>query len=219
MSFYPFSPLSIVPLAIAYVVLAVVFVGLLHLTKSISQRTGVLITTSAIFLVLPVSEELWIAWNFKNACASAGTQIYRKVYVDGFYDDTIHWWRQLNDSAYNFVESKDVDRSLWRVERSVDGLKHFKIENPSAQYWFTRDSGKSISHKIVGQQASVRDARSGEFLAKHFEAGRDGPWFYIGAGKPMLGCRSRREGESSKHGSLIYRDVLLPKGLASDAGK
>ena len=76
----------------------------------------------AAIVIAPWVEELWIAYHFGQACKEAGTFIYKKVQVDGFYDDTTGWGpRQLAESKYRFVESKDVlYKALSRVERADD---------------------------------------------------------------------------------------------------
>ncbi len=125
MGFYYISLFSIFPLGIAYGALALLFWGIARLTRSMPRRKALLITVGAVFVVLPVGEELWIAWNFGQACKEAGTLIYKKVQVDGFYDDTTGWGpRQLAASKYQFVESNDIlHRTLLRVERADQASK------------------------------------------------------------------------------------------------
>lgn len=118
MGFYYTSIFSIGLLGIAYALLGLVFWGLTRVTREMRGRKAVLAAAGAAFLVLPIAEELWIAWNFAQVCREAGTFIYKKVHVDGFYDDTTGWGpRQLAESKYHFMESRDRLREKFlRVE-------------------------------------------------------------------------------------------------------
>jgi hypothetical protein len=127
MGFYYGSLFSLIPLGIAYVAMALVFWGVAVGTRGIQRRRTVLVITALVLLVLPISEELWIAWNFRQACKDAGKFVYKKVVADGFYDDTAGWGpRQLRESQYQFVESKDVlhlHRKISRVESLSDSIR------------------------------------------------------------------------------------------------
>jgi hypothetical protein len=140
MAFYYFSLFSILPLGIAYGILALIFWGIAWGTRGIRRRGLILSAVGVVFLLLPISEELWIAWNFGQACKEAGTFIQRKVQVEGFYDDTAGWGpRQLAESKYQFMESRDVlHRRLLRVERTDDASRNralawYAEKNPSAE--------------------------------------------------------------------------------------
>jgi len=140
MGFYYISIFSIFPLSIAYGLLALVLWGIARLTRAVHGRNVLLGVVGAVFLVAPVAEELWIAWNFGQACKEAGTFIYKKVKVEGFYDDTTGWGpRQLAASKYQFVESKDVlYKNFSRVERADDvsrdrALAWYAEKNPGKE--------------------------------------------------------------------------------------
>jgi hypothetical protein len=134
------------------------------------------------------------------------------VEVDGFYDDTTHWWRQLKEStSYRFVESRDrVTGTLWRVEREGNGVRHFKIDNPTARYHFLMDSGVKVAYKIGRQSSTVWDREANAILAQYTRYDREAPWFFIGFGRPNIGCDGSDGGVQAKHSFLIYRDVLRP---------
>ena len=118
MSFYYVSLFSIVPPAVAWLVLGLLFWAIAKGTRRIPHRAAVLSVVGVILLLVPLSEEIWIAWNFGQACKDAGTFINKTVAVDGFYDDSAGWGpRQLSESKYRFVESRDLlHRRLLRVE-------------------------------------------------------------------------------------------------------
>lgn len=211
MGFYYISIFSIVPLGIAYGVLALVYWGVVRATRGTRARRAILPIVGAVFLVLPISEELWIAWNFGQACKEAGTFIHKKVQVDGFYDDTTHWWRQLAESKYQFVESRDnLYGTLWRVERAGDEIKHFKIDRPTARYHYTKPhSHTRVAHKTTMFEYLVRDTQANEILAREKTYAREAPWYFISLDRPTLFCPvSGKYGERIH--ATIYDIVLQP---------
>jgi hypothetical protein len=125
MGFYYISLFSIFPLGIAYGALALLFWGIERLTRSMPGRKAFLVAVGAVFVVLPVAEELWIAWNFGQACKEAGTFIYKKVQVDGFYDSTMRSaYENTKQGRYKFVEEATADHmGIERVERADDEAK------------------------------------------------------------------------------------------------
>ncbi len=147
MGFYYISFLSIVPLGIAYGLLALVYWGVARGTRALPGRKAILSVLGVIFLFLPVAEELWIAWNFGQACKEAGTYISRKVEVDGYYDDTGVTTRIVGGPAYRFIESRDRDGKFHRVERAsaeekAKALAWWVEKNPQKQMeakkWITQ---------------------------------------------------------------------------------
>lgn len=212
MAFYYISLFSIVPLSIAYGALLLVFWGIARLTRAMPARKALLGVVGAVFLVLPVAEELWIAWNFGQACKESGTFIYRKVQVEGFYDDTSHWWRQLAESKYQFVESREYGTNkYWRVERDGNNLKHFAIDRPTARYHFkSTDSGTKVAHKIVKSQTVVIDTEKDEPIARYTRYGRGPAWFFIALDIPAYACDAPGRWPLRMESLLVYRNVLIP---------
>jgi len=160
----------------------------------------------AAITIGPWSEELWIAYNFDYLCRKdAGVFINKTVEVDGFYDDTTHWWRQLAESKYKFVESKDyIDKTLWRVERAGDEIRHFRIDKPTARYHYKRvDVHTPVAHQIKRFENVVVDSQSGEVLARYTDYSRGPYWFFISLGTASIECRETR-GKSS----VVYYGVL-----------
>lgn len=107
MGFYYTSFFSIVPLGIAYGLLALLYWALVRGTRGVRGRAALLGLSGIVFLLGPVAEELWIAWNFGQSCKEAGTYIHRKVQVEGFYDDSGGGSLELVQSGrYRFVEAR-----------------------------------------------------------------------------------------------------------------
>lgn len=215
MGFYYTSLFSIVPLGIAYGALALLYWALVRGTRGMRARWAVLGVAAPILLAVPIAEEVWIAWNFGQACKEAGTFIHKKVQVEGFYDDTTHWWRQLKESStYRFVESRDNQNgNLWRVERNGNGVKHFRIDRPTARYHFKAThpiGGTWTAHKVGRSEWVVLDAERNEEIARYTVFGRRPPWFFIWLDTPAFACDEPGKWPLARGNSLIYRDVLIP---------
>jgi hypothetical protein len=212
LGFYYTSLLSVLALAIAYGALAIVFAMVFRISRGMRGRTAMLSAVALIFMVLPVSEEFWIAWNFSRACKQAGTFIHKQVVVEGFYDDTTHWWRQLADSKFTFVESRDNPRgSLWRVERDGNELKHFKIERPTARYHYKMPfSHAAVAHKVVRHETVVVDTTSGDLVARYTRFSRRAPWFYSGT-PGEFSCDADAGWPTARGTFEIYEKVLIPR--------
>ncbi len=214
MGFYYVSLFSIAPLGLAYGALALLFWGVVRATRGMRARSALLGISGAVFLLLPVSEELWIAWNFGQACKQAGTFIHKKVRVEGFYDDTTHWWRQLKESTnYRFVESRDQSSgALWRVERDGDEVKHFRIDRPTARYHYLwpRKHGTPVAYKIGRSERLVIDTQTGDQIARYIGFGRRPPWFWIGLDTPAFACDAPGRWPYARGNPLIYQGALIP---------
>lgn len=141
MGFYYISIFSIFLLAIVYGVLSLIFWGIARITRGMPGRKALLAVVGAVFLVLPVAEELWIAWNFGQACREAGTFIYKKVRVEGFYDSTMRSaYENTKPGRYRFVEHATEDRKgIERVERADD-----ESRSKALSWYAERNPGKGL---------------------------------------------------------------------------
>lgn len=140
MGFYYISLFSIVPLGVAYGLLGLVFWAIERATRGDQSRKAILGVVGVVFLLFPISEELWIAWNFGQACKDAGTFINKKVEVDGFYDSTMRSaYENTRPGGYRFVEQPTDDRkAVERVERADEAsrakaLKWYAEQNPGKE--------------------------------------------------------------------------------------
>jgi len=214
MAFYYTSLFSIVPLGLAYGFLALLFAGAVRATRGVRGRGAILSVLGFVFLLLPVGEEFLIAWNFGQACKEAGTFINKKVQVEGFYDDTSHWWRQLKENSnYQFVESRDQSNgTLWRVERHGEEIKHFRIDRPTARYHFRMPSSHApIGYKIVKHETVVLDTVAGDQLGRYTRISRTAPWFYWSI-RGDFSCDAPGQWPLATRDFLIFENVLIPAG-------
>jgi len=214
MRFYYFSLFSWMVYAV-YGLIAIALISLLwtKLLKLKLRNPGYWILT-AVALVAPWSEELWISYNFDQLCRKdAGIVINKTIEVDGFYDDTTHWWRQLKESSkYTFVESRDsADGTYWRVERDGDQVRHFRIEKPTARYQYKRgDNHTPVAHEIKRFENTVVDSQTGDVLGRYTNYRRGPYWFFISLGAPTIPCEEAEAGVR-KHGTLsVFALTLKP---------
>ncbi len=218
MRFYYISIFSVLLLGLIYLVGTGLLTWFgLWLRKRWKKAWMVMVPLFLLLYAGPVAEEFWIAWNFDRFCKKdAGISIYKTVEVDGFYDDTTHWWRQLAESDYQFVESRDnTYGGLWRVERNGRELRHFKIDQPSAQYRFSKPHSHTIvAHRINMFEYLVENVTSGEVLGREKTYARGAPWFFIGLDRPTIFCNvSGLDGEKM-HATIydiVLKGVHLPK--------
>jgi hypothetical protein len=225
MGFYYFSFLSLVPLGIAYGLLALIFWGIARLTRGIAGRKVLLSLVGFVFLILPVAEELWIAWNFGQACKEAGTFIYRTVQVEGFYDDTRpgrpgplaeQAKKSMNQSGYLFYERPLQDTrggpaKVVRFEKVGGEWQPMVLDQPTARFHFKQPSSNArVAHKIVKHETVVRDNSTGELLGKYTRFSRESPWFYVSLSNGDFSCDVAGTWPLVNGRFSIYRDVLRP---------
>lgn len=214
MGFYYWSFLNWVPLGIAYGVLLLVLWGIGRLMRGVKWRALLLLGVGLLFLALPVSEELWIAWSFGQACNEAGTFIYKKVQVEGFYDDTHSWserrMTEVGETKYHFVEGREGN-SYWRHERNGDQIRSFKIDRPTAKYHFKMTaSHKPVTHGVVQHESIVLDTANGELMGRYTRYSRSAPWFFVGLGTADFSCDAPGRWPLTPGDFLIYQQVLEP---------
>jgi hypothetical protein len=223
MGFYYISIFSLIPLAIAYGLLALVFWGLTRITREMRGRKAVLVAVGAVFLVLPVAEEVWIAWNFAQACGEAGTFIYKRVQVEGFYDDTrtTHAGpptpqavKSFEESGYQFLEMKGKEKFI-RIEKTDGNWRAVVLDQPKARYHYRWPDpyGVRVAHKVGKSERLVIDTETNEQIARYTGFGRRPPWFWIGLDTPPFACDAPGRWPLARGNPLIYREALIPKRM------
>jgi hypothetical protein len=214
MGFYYISLVSIIPLAIVYAVFGLVFWGLVRATRGKPWRKPILIVAAIGFLLLPVSEELWIAWSFGQTCKEAGTFIYKKVQAEGFYDDTrtTHAGtptpqavKSFEESGYRFLEMKGREKFV-RIEKTDGQWRAFALDQPTARYHYKSRDHIPQTHKVVKHESLVIDNEGQQTLGLELAFGRYAPWFFVGLDAPVKLCYGQRDVKGS-----LYVNVLYPK--------
>jgi hypothetical protein len=221
MAFYYISVFSIIPLGIAYGLLALVYWGLVRVTRGARARRAILSGIAVAFLILPVSEELWIAWNFAQACQQSGTFINKTVQVEGFYDDTrsTHAGKPTSQavqsfekSGYRFLEMRG-DGKVVRIEKVNGEWKPTLLDRPTARYQFKYTdpmNGTPWGHKIVRTGSVVIDSQTNDEIARYTSYGRGAPWFFIWLDKPGFVCDSPGRWPYTGSSRLVYEKAFTP---------
>jgi hypothetical protein len=180
-----------------------------------------------VFLLLPIAEELWIAWRFAQACENAGTFIYKKVQVEGFYDETRpadprppteQAKRSMDASGYRFHERPRYGRrsgssEVVRFEKVGDDWRVTLLDRPTARYHFRYSdamSGTPWGHKIIRSGSVVIDSESNYEIARYASFGRRPPWFFVWLDTPAFACDAPGRWPLTKGSRLIYPEVLIP---------
>jgi len=223
MAFYYTSLLSIVPLGAAYAILALLFAGAVRATRGVRGRGAILSVLGIVFLVMPVSEEFWIARDFGQACKEAGTFIDKKVQVEGFYDDTRSTHAgtptpqaaaSFEKSGYQFLEMKGREKFV-RVEKIDGQWRSTALDRPTARYHFRHTdpmSGTPWGHKIIRSGSEIVDSETNQAIARYVSFGRSPPWFFVWLDTPSFACDAPGRWPLTRGGRLIYSDVLIPTG-------
>lgn len=138
MNFYYFSFFSLIPLLTIYAIGTALLAWIAYrLLRGKKGRWFIMMPLALLVYIGPIAEELWIAWNFGQLCRKdAGLFVYKTVEVEGFYDDTSGWGpRQLSESKYRFVESKDIlYKTLSRVEQADN------VSRDQALSWYLKNN-------------------------------------------------------------------------------
>lgn len=186
-------------------------------TRGVPGRPVLLSVTTLVLLISPISEELWIAWNFGKECKTAGTFIHKKIAVDGFYDDTrtthagpptLQAIESFEQSGYRFLEMRGREKFI-RIEKLGDQWRPVVLDKPSAKYEYKSRSHIPTALKVVKHESTVLDRETGEVLAQELIFGRYAPWFFVGLDSPIKLCYGKRDVNG-----LLYTNALPPKRRA-----
>lgn len=170
-------------------ILVAAYVPVVLLLRSLARRSGTrskaFITTAALTslpFVAAIGEAAYVESNWRALCATAKTEVKKKVVVEGFYDDGISsnydHFRQAPvgfQHGFRFVEWKDKSGRIWRTEGFKEPeLRTVQIDKPSARYQKHTDRfGTPFAHLIRRIEHSVVDTKTGEVIALKIAGARD----------------------------------------------
>lgn len=219
MTLYPVGIFSIGLLGIAYAVMLLIYGFIWWLSGTMKARAVVRLLAALVILLVPVSEELWIAWNFNQACKEAGTYVAKQVHVDGFYDSTREMHagprnadaaRELDRGRFHFYElalrdTKGGRHRVVHLEKAGGVWKATTLYLPTARYQYRSRSHIPIAWKVVEHESIVVDTKDQQVIGRERIVGRYAPWFWVGLDSPQVQCLGQRHTQG-----LIYQSVLLP---------
>lgn len=152
MGFYYPSLISLSLLLLFYIIGTVILVRIWGRRPDDQYRVVKMAPLFLLLYLAPISEELWIAWNFGQLCRKdAGIFVNKTVKVDGFYDSTMRSAYEITkEGRYLFVEQSTEDRKgIERVrlasnEERTRALAWYAEENPAKE----RPKDRSIFYPI-----------------------------------------------------------------------
>lgn len=170
-------------------------------------------------LAAPWAEEAWIAWNFTQACKDAGVHVYRKVEVDGFYDETGAIGAGLvKNNRYSFVEYRRLYNrtQVEHAEKSGGDVQFTFLTHPTARYHFKYADPRQdvrIGWKLMKHETVVVDSTNGEIVGrdthfKRYPSVAEGLWMRL-VGSGLVTCQGKAPSPPDLRYPL-YHYVLVP---------
>lgn len=133
---------------------------------------------TSIPLVAAIAEAAYVEYNWRALCATAKTEVKRKVVVEGFYDDGFFdgGWATLRGgkNGFRFVEWKDKEGRVWRDEGfTAPKVTTVQIDKPTARYHWRADRfGTPVGHLLKRSEETIVDVQSGEVIARQVAGAR-----------------------------------------------
>lgn len=127
---------------------------------------------TAVPFAAAIGEAAYVERNWQALCATATTEVKRRVLVEGFYDDGFRTegWQVLHGgkSGFRYVEWKDQRGRLWRTEGfSEPTLRTVAIDRPSARYqWRMPQFPVAVGYRLEKREETVSDLQTGEVIGK-----------------------------------------------------
>ena len=198
------------------------------------SRLLVVIFLGVIALAIPWADEVWIAWHFHEMCKEAGVKVYKKVEVEGFYDDTgggIDIPGSItSEAAIKTFESKGYQyyerrigyggegrpQGVSRVEKVNGEWQVSILDHPTARYQFRYAGARleePVGFKIEKSEWVIVDNQSGSVIGREVYYSRYPGWVewiwlqFFGSGRTT--CQGVAPTAPELRHSL-YDYVLIP---------
>lgn len=195
-----------VAIILVYSALVLIFIvwPMTGVLQKLRWKWALLGPVALVLLAAPWAEEYWIARNFHEACQDAGVHVYKKVEVDGFYDDTMaSGYELINRYGYQFMEHKASDGQIKHIEKADGQWKITNLDRPTARYYYKYAyqptlyrTEERVGWKLEKLEMQVVDSETGEVIARETDYKRtiniaEGSWrLYWGLAKTFCGIRS-----------------------------
>lgn len=162
-------------LVAAYVPVALLLVWMRHRFGWRSKMFAVTAVITSLPFAVAIAEAAYVEHNWRALCATAKTEVKRKVVVEGFYDAGVsvnyNHFRQAPvgfQHGFRFVEWKDKDGRIWRTEGfTTPELRTVQVDKPTARYHrYTTRLAVPVAHLIQKHTDSITDSLTGEVIAQ-----------------------------------------------------
>jgi len=219
---YQISNIGIGIIAVySFVVLLVITWPLAKLFRKFRWKWAVIAPPTFALLAAPWAEEYWIASHFAQACQDAGVHVYKKVEVEGFYDETIaSGYELINRYGYQFIEHKGDGGKIEHIEKKDGQWRKQVLDYPTAHYHYKYayqptpyKTEERIGWKLEKLGTVVVDSKTGEVIGRDTEYRRtiniaEGSWrLFWGLAKTT--CRGSAPNAPDLRYPL-YHYVLMP---------
>jgi hypothetical protein len=162
-------------LVLAYLPVALVLRRLALRSGARSTAFTVTAALTSIPFMATIGEAAYVDHNWRAFCATAKTEVSRRVVVEGFYDagvsSSYNHFRQAPVGfrhGFRFVEWKDQSGRIWRTEGfNEPELRTVQIERATARYHrLSLREAEPVSHLIRRHTDTVTDSLTGEVTAQ-----------------------------------------------------
>jgi hypothetical protein len=163
-------------LVAAYVPVALLLAFLAHRFRWRSKIFAITASLASLPFLAAIAEAAYVDYNWRALCATAKTEIERRVVVEGFYDAGVssgykHFQEGTRSSfkhGFRFVEWKDNQGRLWRTEGFDEPqLRTVRIDRPAARYHlYFAPFATPAGHLLKKRDDKIVDTQTGEVIAR-----------------------------------------------------
>ena len=201
MNGFMITPIGIAVIAVYSFVILMAALFLSRLMSKFRWKWVLLAPPATLLLSLPWAEEAWISWHFKEACKDAGVTVYRRVEVEGFFDESQEAAYSYVEDGFEFMEHMESGGKILHVERPLGQWQTTYLDKPSARYHLKypyqptyHSHEEPIGWKLEKVERQVIDSQTGEILGRQIHVNRGLPiyeaWWAQSFGGAMVSCPS-----------------------------
>lgn len=226
------SPFGMIIIAIFYLIATIPMIFLWKKIRRFRYRWLLFISLILLIIVLPVSDELWISYNFYEVCKDSGVHVKRKIEVEGYYNetgggiDTPGVVKGFKETDFSFVERligynpEAKPLKVSHVEK-VNGEWFVTIlDHPSARYHYRYEDSRvwvPIGFQLYKNEMQIIDSETGEIVSRETSFSRypslvEGVWIrFFGSGQKICSRPLDDKEKKTLTGSLTYHTFIPVK--------
>ena len=224
------TPFGIIIMAIFYLVVTFLMIFLWKKIRHLHCRWWLFVPLILFIMVLPITDELWISYNFYEVCKDAGVHVTRKIEVEGFYDETgspsslevnkpFHQQSidYYEESGWLFFESIAKEGKVSRIEKINGVWKKRIIDHPTARYHYIDADPRDwvpIGFQLYKNEMQIIDSETGEIISRETSFSRypslvEGLWIrFFGSGQEICSRPLDDIEKKTLTGSLTYHTFI-----------